>query len=394
MKFEVKVLSQAGAVSALECGAASEADAATYARSLGLTVLSVRPKRSLGVALRSRRFPLLLFSQELLALLRSGLPLVECLETLRDKETDSGNRNLLDRIIVSVRQGSPLSRTLAAYPQDFPELFIAALKAGENTGEVGFALERYIAYQTQVDAIRKKVVSASIYPMLLLGVGSLVIVFLLLYVVPKFAGVFAERGASRPMAARVLIGWSELVEGRAPLALAAALAIAYAAYRALRSRRFWSWLEARLWSVRAARDRLKVFQLSRFYRTVGMLIRGGIPLVQALRLASGLLGDRLQGRLELAVASISQGQPVAATMEANELTTPVASRMLAVGERSGNMPEMMERIAQFHDEETSRWVDWASRVFEPALMAIIGVVIGAIVILMYLPIFELAGELR
>jgi general secretion pathway protein F len=394
VKFEVKVLSEAGAVSALECGAASATDAASYARSLGLTVLSVKPKRGFTVALPGRRFPLLLFSQELLALIRSGLPLVEGLETLRDKETDSGTRHTLDRVIASVRQGAPLSRTLAAFPQEFPELFVATLRAGENTGELGFALERYIAYQTQVEAIRKKVVSASIYPLLLLGVGGVVVLFLLLYVVPKFANVFAERAATGTAATRILVGWSELVEGRGPLVLAVVLALGVLAYRAARSGPLRRWVEARLWSVSAVRERLKVFQLSRFYRTVGMLLRGGIPLVAAMRLASGLLGDRLQARLDLAVAGISQGRPVAPTMEANELTTAVAARMLAVGERSGNMPEMMERIAQFHDEETGRWVEWASRVFEPALMALIGVVIGAIVILMYLPIFELAGELR
>jgi general secretion pathway protein F len=218
--------------------------------------------------------------------------------------------------------------------------------------------------------------------------------FLLVYVVPKFASVFADRGASAPFAAKLLMAWSGLVERHGLLILAALLVGGGLLFRALRSRQFWARVETSLWSLGAVRERLKVFQLSRFYRTVGMLLHGGLPLVSAFGLASGLLGERLQGQLRKATAQIKEGQPVAATLEASELTTPVASRMLAVGERSGNMAEMMERIAEFHDEETGRWVDWMSRAVEPVLMAIIGLVIGAIVVLMYLPIFELASEIR
>jgi general secretion pathway protein F len=149
-----------------------------------------------------------------------------------------------------------------------------------------------------------------------------------------------------------------------------------------------------LWHLPGLGEHLRVFQLTRFYRTVGMLLSGGIPAVTALEMASGLLQPVLRVRLAAAAASIREGQPMSRAMERAGLTTPVALRMLRVGEKSGNMGEMMEAIAAFHDEETSRFVEWFTRLFEPVLMAVIGLIIGIIVVMLYLPIFELAGSLE
>jgi general secretion pathway protein F len=139
---------------------------------------------------------------------------------------------------------------------------------------------------------------------------------------------------------------------------------------------------------------MHIYQLARFYRTLAMLLKGGIPVVTALDMVSGLLQPVLQGRLKLASLAIREGQPISRAMEAQELTTPVALRMLRVGERTGNMGEMMERIAGFYDEEMARWVEWFTKLFEPVLMALIGLVIGVIVILMYMPVFDLAGSIQ
>src|SRR5207245_2007014 len=164
-----------------------------------------------------------------------------------------------------------------------------------------------------------------------------------------------------------------------------------AAVYALRNARIKARIGNLLWKLPAIGERLKLYQLARFYRTIGMLLRGGTPLPTALRMGAELLHPLLRARLAMASRAVNEGRPVSEAMEANGLTTIIAQRMLAVGEKSGNMGEMMERIAEFHDEEISRWVDWFTRLFEPLLMAAIGLVIGAIVVLMYMPIFELAG---
>jgi general secretion pathway protein F len=150
----------------------------------------------------------------------------------------------------------------------------------------------------------------------------------------------------------------------------------------------------RVWQIPAAGARMRIYQLARFYRTLGMLLKGGTAVGQAVKMVADLLQPGLRVQLEAAARKISEGRSISFAMEAHALTTPVALRMLRVGERTGQMGEMMERIASFHDEEMARWVDWFTRIFEPLLMAFIGLAIGFIVILMYLPIFELAGSLQ
>src|SRR5262249_22208979 len=177
-------------------------------------------------------------------------------------------------------------------------------------------------------------------------------------------------------------------------AIGVLVGLAVAAAWVLRSPAVRARLGLVLWSVPAIGEQLKLYQLARFYRTTGMLLRGGMPLLAALSMGRELLHPVLRDRLAAASRAISEGRPVSASMEQHGLTTTVALRLLAVGESSGNMGEMMDRIATFHDEEIARWVDWFTRLFEPLLMTFIGLVIGIIVVLMYLPIFELAGAIQ
>ena len=150
----------------------------------------------------------------------------------------------------------------------------------------------------------------------------------------------------------------------------------------------------RLWLMPAVGERMRMYQLARFYRTLGMLLRGGTPIGQALSMVSDLLQPELRAHLQGAAKQITEGRSVSYAMETHRLTTPVSLRVLQVGERTGEMGDMMERIAGFYDEDMARWVEWFTRLFEPLLMALIGLVIGAIVVLMYMPIFELAGSLQ
>jgi general secretion pathway protein F len=218
--------------------------------------------------------------------------------------------------------------------------------------------------------------------------------FLLLYVVPRFGRIYEERGSALPLFSRLLLTWGGAVDKHAPVVLSVLGAVILAGAYALRLSNVRAAIGDALWRLPALGERLKMYQLARFYRTIGMLLRGGTPLVAALDMGGELLHPLLRERLVRASQAIREGRGVSQSMEANGLTTPVALRMLNVGEKSGNMGEMLEQIAAFHDEEMARWVDWFTRLFEPILMAIIGLVIGAIVILMYMPIFELAGNIQ
>jgi len=396
MRYEVKALRAKGELTALAMDAVSAGDAATQAQDQGYTVIAVTPQGGWLVWRRPgvRSFPLILFSQELLALLEAGLSLVESLETLAEKEQQPEVRKSLAQIIRKLHEGHTLSYALQHSPANFPLLFVAMVRASEKTGALPEVLRRYVAYQSQMDAVRRQVVSASIYPLLLAGVGSLVTLFLMVYVVPRFSHIYADIGGDLPLLSQLLMRWGQLLDVNGAAILSAALAaLAGMTYTASRpaSRR---WLTRKLWQLPSLGRRLHVYQLARFYRSLGMLLRGGMPIVASLQMVSDLLESSLRGQLALASASIREGHPLSRAMEQYGLTTPVALRMLRVGERTGQMGEMMERIAAFYEEETARWVERFTKLFEPLLMVFIGLVIGLIVVLMYLPIFELAGSIQ
>jgi general secretion pathway protein F len=396
MRYELKAITPGGNVEAVDFQAPDEATAVRQLESRGYAVLSVRTRGALGWRWGGggARFPLSLFSQELRALLNAGLPLVEAIDTLAQKERHAELRAVLERLAAVLREGQPLSAALQEFPQAFPPLYVAAVRAAERTGELAVALSRYVAYEAQLDAVRKRVVNASIYPMLLLAVGGLVSLFLLLYVVPRFGHIYAERGGELPLFSRLLLSWGQAVDKNGFLVVGCLLGILFFIAYSARSISVKTAVGDMLWRIPAIGERLKIYQLARFYRTIGMLLRGGMPLVAALELGTEQLHPLLRARLAAAARAISEGRGVAQSMDANGLATPVALRMMAVGEKGGNMGEMLEQIAAFHDEELARWVDWFTRLFEPLLMAAIGLVIGIVVILMYMPIFELAGNLR
>jgi general secretion pathway protein F len=393
MRFHLRAITSDGRIESLDCQAVDEQAARQQAESRGYTVLQVRGTHNLTL-LRQARFPVQLFSQELLVLLQAGLPLVEAIETLGQKERRDEFRALLGRIVALLRQGQPFSAALEQAPAVFSQLYVATVRAAEKTSDLVPALTRYVAYQAQLEAIRKRAVNASIYPLLLIAAGALVSLFLLFYVVPRFGKIYEDRTADLPFFSQVLIAWGQFVEGHAMIALGLLAAIAIGIVYVFRNTKTRAALGDLLWRVPAIGERLKVYQLARLYRTTGMLLRGGMPLVSALGMSAELLHPVLRQRLAAASRAISEGRGVSESLDANGLVTPVAMRMLVVGESSGNMGEMMDRAASFHDEELARWVDWFTRLFEPLLMAVIGLVIGAIVVLMYMPIFELAGNLR
>jgi general secretion pathway protein F len=394
VRFELKAIGPDGRVERLDFQAPDSAAAAHQLEARGYTVLSVRPKARLVPWSTSQRFPVTLFSQELRVLLAAGLPLVEAIETLAQKERRAEFRDVLMRITAVMREGRPFSSALEEFPHAFSSLYVATVRAAERTSDLPPALGRFIAYAEQLESIRKRIVNASIYPLLLMGVGGVVALFLLFYVVPRFGRIYEERGAALPFFSRVLLSWGQAVDSHGVVVLAVLAALVAAIVYAVRSAGLRARIGDLLWRVPAIGERLKVYQLARFYRTIGMLLRGGMPLVPALDMGAELLHPVLRARLAAASRAISEGRAVSQSMEAAELTTPVALRMLAVAEKGGNMGEMMEQVAAFHDEELARWVDWFTRLFEPILMAAIGLVIGVIVILMYMPIFELAGGIQ
>ncbi|WP_363302980.1 type II secretion system F family protein [Hydrogenophaga sp.] len=394
MRFRIKSFQPDLRLVTQTVDALDEAEARRLMVERGHEVVSVRSDGgALGGARRSAAFPLVLFSQELLALLRSGVGIVEAVQTLVEKESKAATREVLERIRAALRQGLTFSAALQAQPHAFTPLYVATVRASERTSSLAEALERYVDYARRVDEIKGKLINAAIYPVMLVLVSLLVIGFLMVYVVPRFANVYQDMGDKLPWASRWMLHWGQAVEQNG-MALVVALGGVVLLAASPMGRGAWALLLQKLWTLPAIGDRLRVFQLARLYRTVGMLLRGGIAVVPALEMVQGLLSSGLRENLAAAGAQVREGLPLSGALAAHGLTTPVSLRMLSVGERTGNMGEMMERAAAFHDEELARSAEWATRVVGPALMLVMGVLIGAIVVLMYLPIFQLAESIQ
>lgn len=394
MRFNLKAVNARQDVVALALDAANEGAAREAASRQGLSVLTIRGA-GLARALptqRGPRFSSTLFSIELLALLEAGLNLVEALQALAEKQPAGGG--LLRDLLRSLHEGVPFSQALARRPGDFSPLYIATIRSSERTGNVREALQRYIAFEEEADRVRKKVVAALIYPSILVLVGGAVLLFLLLYVVPRFAGVYEGLSTGLPLFSSLLLAVGGFVRAHGAFALALLLTWGAALAYALTRERLRASLAIRLWRLPALGERMRIYELARFYRSAGMLLRAGIPVLRTFDMVADLLAAHLRLRLRDARRFVEEGKPMSAALTAAGLSTPVATRMLEVGERGGAMGETMERIARAFDEETARVVDAFTRVFEPLLMAALGLAVGGVVVLMYMPVFELAGSLR
>jgi general secretion pathway protein F len=375
----------------------SEADAVRKAQARGMRVLAVEAIAGAGAAPASAakaRFPLILFSQELLALLDAGMNLTEALATLHAKERVAPVRAVLAQVLLALREGRNLSDVLAATPEHFSEVYVATGRASERTGDLPQALTRYIAYQSQFETLRKKLLAAAIYPAMLLVVGGFVTLFLLGYVVPRFSVVYESSGREIPWLSAILLSFGKKIYHNWQVALSVLLAGFAALAWGLSLAQGRAWLLAQVLRLPWLASRADEFRLARFYRAVSLLLASGISLPRAMGMVGGLLGPHQQAPLGQCRLAIEQGQSLSQALVGAGLASEVAESLVKVGERSGQMAEMLERTARFADDAFSRWVDMASRLLEPVLMVVIGLVIGTVVVLMYMPIFDLAGSLQ
>jgi general secretion pathway protein F len=396
VKYSIKALRPRGGVVSLTLEAADADSARRSVADQGLGVVSVRAANPLfdRIARPRTAFSVEIFGQELVSLLDAGLSLVEAIDLLADKEHSRSGAAVVATLRDALARGLSFADALQRQPAAFAPLFVASVRAAERSGDVREAVSRFLDYRAQVDRVRRKVIAASVYPLLLLAVGALVAGFMLVWVVPRFSRLYDELGSDLPWLTRMLMQWGDLLRTHAGAMLAGLVAVAGALVFAATRPALHSWLAPRLWRLPVLGERLRVYELARFYRTLAMLLDSGIVLSAALDMVAGLLSPLLRHALARAVADVREGQPVSRAFERHGLTTAVSLRLLAVGERSGRMPQMVARAAQFHEEEMARWIDWFTRLFEPVLMVLIGALVGLIVVLLYLPIFELADSVR
>lgn len=398
--FELVVRTAQGTVQTLEVRAADASAACANAIRDGLQVLACKASGQSGPMAGGTRtaarigLDIANFSFELASLMAAGLSVIEALRTLATKESSPQTREALLDIVKGVSEGLPLSAALQRHEGRYPPLLVATVSASEQTGDLSTALRRYGEHQLTIKTLRDKVVGAAVYPVLLLAVGCLVVLFLMTVVVPKFAVLIESTRHELPWTSQLLMSWGRFAAQHAwaiaIAGLAFLLGLVFVGNQVMRTGAKAAWME----SIPFVGPTMRQFRHAQLYRTTGMLVRGGIAAPRALLLGSTLLGDADQVRLTRAVQLIHEGRSLSSALESAQLADPVATSMLAVAERTGALADILERIAQFHESRLQRSVEMTSKLFEPLLMIMIGLVVGAIVVLMYLPIFDLASSLQ
>jgi type IV pilus assembly protein PilC len=365
----------------------------------GLHVLALRPR---GIGLpglsfgarkpKIARHEFLVFNQELATLLKAGMPLVQSLDILRSRLSNAVFKAVLDDVHEKVRAGTALSDAFQTHGDLFPSVYTASLMAGERAGNLDAVLRRYVAYSKVVDTVRKRTISALVYPAILIGLAVVLVGVIVIKVVPTFSDFYTSFDAQLPLSTRIIVAVSEVVRGNLVLIVVGLLAAVTA---------FYAWVKQPGQRARFDRLVMKVpvigpsvhkFATAQLARTLATLLGGGIPLVNALEIASRSTGNRHMGQeMSIVALRVREGQGFAATLLDRKVVPDVAIKMIEVGESTGALQEMLNSLADFYDEEIETDVARFVTIIEPALLIIMGLVIAVIVLALYLPLFELSS---
>lgn len=380
--------------------AQSEAHLRRELEEKGLHVLSLRPKGGVafgGVSLGRRtpkipRHEFLVFNQELATLLKAGMPLVQSLDILRARLANPVFKAVLDDVHAKVRAGTALSDAFQQHGELFPAVYTASLMAGERAGNLDAVLRRFVAYAKVVDTVRKKTISALVYPTILVTLAVVLVGIIVLKVVPTFAEFYGSFEAELPLSTQLIVAASNAVRSNFLLLSAAAAGALVALVVWLKNPGERARVDRLLLKLPFVGASMHKFATSQFARTLATLLGGGIPLVNALEIAARSTGNRYMGReMELVAQRVREGQSFAGTLLERRVVPDVAIKMIEVGESTGALQEMLNSLADFYDEEIETEVGRFVTVIEPALLIIMGVVIAAIVLALYLPLFNLSS---
>ncbi|MCY4659635.1 MAG: type II secretion system F family protein [Acidobacteria bacterium] len=368
----------------------------------GLYVLSIRRRGVSGLpafALPRRRRvasrDFIVFNQELAALLRAGIPLVQSLDIVRQRAENPVLKAVLDDVYERVRGGAALSAAFEVQGDLFPGVYTASVLAGEKSGGLEEVLRRYIAYARVISSVRRRTISALVYPGILLLLSLVVVAVIVLQVVPEFGDFYAGMGAELPLATRILTSVSTALRESWLLILAASATVAGVLWRWLARPGRRALLDRMLVRAPAVGSLARKFATSQLARTLATLLGGGIPLVGALDVAARSIGNR---HVAEQVASVSrevrEGRALADSMAARGVFPPVAVRMVEVGESSGALQEMLNSTADFFDEEIETTLSRFMTLIEPVLLVVMGVVIAALLLALYWPLLQLGSVVQ
>ena len=376
---------------------AMAADAAELRHELesrGLLVLTVAKKSSSFSTGRGNAKDFLLFNQEFLTLFKAGLPILQSLEILHKRTEKPAFRSTLESIIHDIKGGSSLSDAMEKHPAYFSPLYASTIRAGEKSGALTDVLKRYIEYQKKMLAIRRKLTTALAYPIFLVLALFAVMLLFIFYIIPNFTQMFDDQ-AKLPFLTTLLIAITSKLTNYFPFLVLGTGALAAGAYWWQKSPAGKRQLDGLKLRIPFVRTLMVQYILSQLTRTLATVLRGGIPLVQALETTAGVITNKVMAdRLSEARSLVIEGVSLANAVERTSLASDMTVRMIEVGESSGDLPQMLEDVAEFYDQEVENRMTLLTTMIEPVLMLSMGLIIAVIVVALYLPIFEMGSRIK
>lgn len=401
MEFHCRLASSSGEIVEGVYVADSEARLRHELEEKGLFVLALKPKGAVaGLSLRlpnrstipSREF--LVFNQELATLLKAGMPLVQSLDLLKRRVTTPLFRTVLEDVHERVRGGTALSDAFAAQGSLFPSIYTASLVAGERSGNLDSVLRRFVEYTKILATVKRKTLSALIYPAILVALASGVVSIIVLWAVPEFSDFYASFGAELPLVTRIIVAISNTIRGHYILLLLGAAAIAAVVVGWIRQPGQRAQFDRLILGLPFIGEIAAKFATSQMARTLATLLGGGLPLVNALDIASKSVGNQHIAReLDVVGVKVREGVSFSSALEARRVFPEVAVKMAEVGESTGALQEMLNTVADFYDEEISTNMERFVTLVEPVLLVAMGIVIAGLLLALYMPLFQLSSVL-
>jgi type IV pilus assembly protein PilC len=404
VEFRCRVASPSGEISEGIYAADSETRLRHDLEEKGFLVLAVQAKGAIalpGLASmqlsRQAKVPtldFLVFNQELATLLKAGMPLVQSLDLLRRRVASASFRSVLDDVHERVRSGAALSEAFAAHAALVPSVYTASLLAGERSGSLDVMLRRFVEYSKIIATVKRKTISALVYPAVLVSLAIVLVGIIVLKVVPAFSDFYQSFNAELPLITRIIIAVSSAVRDQflfLIIAVAAAL-IAFVLWiqRANQKARFDRWIL----KIPMLGDIATKFSTSQMARTVATLLGGGLPLVNALDISAKSIANQFVAReLDVVAARVREGQSFAAALDRRGVFPEVAVKMAEVGESTGALQDMLNTVADFYDEEISTSMERFVALVEPTLLVMMGIIIAGLLLALYMPLFQLSSVL-
>ena len=374
--------------------AASEAAVRAELRKQGVVPIKIRKEFSLFKSQGTvTPYDIAIFSRQLATMLTAGIPLVQAFEIVGSGHDNPAMQKLILTVKGDLESGTALGEALGKHPLHFDDLYINLVTAGEQAGSLDTLLDKVATYKEKTEAIKKKIKKALFYPAAVLVVAVIVTMILLIFVIPQFESLFKGFGADLPAFTRMVIDLSEFVQTKGWLVgIVVGGGIAFYMYTRKRSRRLREIEDRVMLKMPIIGNILEKAAIARFARTLSTMFSAGVPLVEALQSVAGATGNVLYEKGVMAIRDeVSTGQRLQRAMENTQLFPNMVIQMIAVGEESGSLDEMSAKVADFYEADVDNAVDSMSSLLEPLIMAILGVLVGGLVIAMYLPIFKMGA---